>query len=111
MELDSLNKIKRRNLIALAITKLIHGFGTGMFGIVYQPFLLELTNSIVLTGLFISIGSIMQFMPMPLIGKFSDKFNRKYILISSIPIYIIGLLFLILASPTSLYFIIFGIMF
>jgi len=111
MELDSLDKIKRRNLIALAITKLIHGFGTGMFGIVYQPFLLELTNSIVLTGLFISIGSIMQFMPMPLIGKFSDKFNRKYILISSIPIYIIGLLFLILASPTSLYFIIFGIMF
>ena len=32
MELDSLNKIKRRNLIALDLTKLIHGVGTGMFG-------------------------------------------------------------------------------
>jgi MFS family permease len=80
-----------------------------MFVIVYQPFLLELTNSIVLTGLFISIGSIMQFMPMPWIGKFSDRFNRKYLLISSIPIYILGLLFLILSTPTTLYFIIFGI--
>jgi MFS family permease len=106
-----LDKIKRKNLITIAITKLIHGFGTGMFAVIYQPFLLELTNSIVLTGLFISIGSIMQFIPMPLIGKFSDKFNRKYILISSIPIYILGLSFLILATPTSVYFILFGIIF
>ncbi|MFX0039009.1 MAG: MFS transporter [Promethearchaeota archaeon] len=106
-----LDKIKRKNLITIAITKLIHGFGTGIFAVIYQPFLLELTNSIVLTGLFISIGSIMQFMPMPLIGKFSDKFNRKYILISSIPIYILGLSFLILATPTSVYFILFGIIF
>jgi len=111
MELKSLDRIKRRNLITLAVTKLIHGFGTGMFSVVYQPFLLEITNSIVLTGLFISIGSIMQFIPMPLIGKFSDKFNRKYILISSVPIYILGLLLLIIATPNSLYFIIFGIVF
>lgn len=101
----------RRNLIVLAITKLIHGFGTTMFAVVYQPYLLELTNSIVLTGLFISVGSIIQFMPMPLIGKLSDRFNRKYTLISSIPIYIIGLLFLIIANQSSLYFVVFGIIF
>jgi MFS family permease len=109
--MSSLNSIKRRNLITLAITKLLHGFGTGMFGIIYQPFLLDLTNSFVLTGLFISLGSMMQFTPMPWIGKLSDKFNRKYILITSIPIYIIGLLFLIIASSTRIYFILFGILF
>ncbi|MFW9969490.1 MAG: MFS transporter [Candidatus Odinarchaeota archaeon] len=110
MELNNLSKIKRKNLTALAITKLIHGFGTGMFIVVYQLLLLELTNSIVLTGLIVSIGLIMQFIPMPLIGKMSDKFKRKYTLISSIPIYILGLLLLIYATPTSLYLAIFGIM-
>ncbi len=109
--MSSLDSIKRRNLITLAITKLLHGFGTGMFGIIYQPFLLNLTNSFVLTGLLISLGSMMQFTPMPWIGKISDKFNRKYILITSVPIYIIGLLFLITASPTSIYFILFGVLF
>lgn len=109
MVFNNLGKIKRRNLITLAITKLIHGFGTGMFSIVYQPFLLDLTNSIVLTGLIISIGSVIQFLPMPIVGKLSDKYNRKYILISSIPLYIIGLLLLIIASPNSLYYVILGI--
>ena len=109
MVFNSLDKSKRRNLIALAITKLIHGFGTGMFTIVYQPFLLELTNSIVLTGLIISIGAVMQFLPMPIIGKFSDRFNRKYLLISSIPLYILGLLLLVIANTNSLYYIILGI--
>ena len=111
MEIDNLVKNKRRNLITLAIVRLLHGFGTGMFMIVYQPFLLELTNSIVLTGLFVSIGTIMQFMPMPLIGKISDKVNRQNVLILSIPIYIIGLLFLINANPNSIYFAVFGIIF
>jgi MFS family permease len=111
MALDRIEKKNRKNLTALAITKFIHGFGTGMFAVVYQPFLLELTNSIVLTGLFISIGSIMQFMPMPLIGKLADRYNRKYFIISSIPIYIIGLLFLIFASSNTLHFVIFGIIF
>ncbi|MFW9999993.1 MAG: MFS transporter [Candidatus Hodarchaeota archaeon] len=111
MELDNIDKNKRRNLVALAITKLIHGFGVGMFAIVYQPYLLELTNSIVLTGLFISFGLIIQFMPMPLIGRLSDNFNRKFILISSVPINILGLIFLVLANVNSIYFVIFGIIF
>ncbi len=112
MSLNNLDKIKRRNLITLATVKLIHGFGTGMFGIIFQPYLFDLTNeSFILTGLFISIGLMMQFTPMPWIGKFSDKYNRKYILIISIPIYIIGLLFLIMASSTSIYFLLFGVIF
>ncbi|MFX1419764.1 MAG: MFS transporter [Promethearchaeota archaeon] len=107
----SSNKVKRKNLGALFFTKLIHGFGTGMFAVIYQPYLNTLTNSIVLTGLFITIGTIFQFIPMPLIGKLSDKFNRKYLLISSIPIYIVGLLLLISANPSNLYFALFGIIF
>ena len=109
MAFNNLDKIQRRNLTAIAITKLIHGFGTSMFNIVYQPFLLELTNSIVLTGLIISIGSIMRFLPWPIVGKLSDKYNRKYVLISSIPIYITGLSFLIIANSYSLYYVILGL--
>ncbi|MFX1501400.1 MAG: MFS transporter [Promethearchaeota archaeon] len=109
MTFNILDKTNRKNLITLAVAKFLHGFGTGMFTIVYQPFLLDITNSIVLTGLIISIGSIIQFLPMPIMGKFSDKFNRKYFLISSIPLYIIGLLLLIIASPSSLYYVILGI--
>ncbi len=111
MELDNLDKRKRKNLVTIAITKLIHGFGTGLFTVVYQPYLLELTNSIVLTGLFITIGSIMQFIPMPFIGKLTDKYNRKYMLITSIPIYMVGLLFLVYANPNSLYLVFLGIVF
>lgn len=111
MSLNNLDKIKRRNLITLAIVKLVHGFGTGMFGIIYQIYLYDLTNSFILTGLFISIGLMMQFTPMPWIGKFSDKYNRKYILIISIPIYIVGLLFLIMASSVTVYFLLFGVIF
>ncbi|MFX0024408.1 MAG: MFS transporter, partial [Candidatus Hermodarchaeota archaeon] len=112
MSLDNLDKIKRRNLITLAIVKLIHGFGIGMFGIIYQPYLYDLTNnSFVLTGIFISIGLMMQFIPMPWIGKLTDKYNRKYILIISVPIYIIGLLFLIMASSSSIYLLLFGVLF
>ncbi|MCK4780694.1 MAG: MFS transporter, partial [Candidatus Lokiarchaeota archaeon] len=43
-------------------------------------------------------------------GKFSDKFNRKYLLISSIPLYILGLFLLILASPNNLNYVILGIL-
>ena len=46
---------------------------------------------------------------MPLIGKLSDRFNRRHLLISSIPIHLIGLLFFISTSPNSLYLVIFGI--
>ena len=47
---------------------------------------------------------------MPLIGKLSDKFNRKLIITISMPIYILGLFLLIIANPTTLYFAVLGIM-
>jgi MFS family permease len=105
-----LEKMKRRNLLAISITKLLHGFGTNLFSVVYQPYLLEITNSILLTGIIISIGSIMQFLPMPLIGKLADRYNRKILLILSMPIYMIGLLLLILASPSAVYYAVLGIL-
>ena len=105
-----LQKIKRRNLLAISITKLLHGFGTNIFGVVYQPYLLEITNSIVLTGIIISIGSIMQFLPMPLIGKLADRYNRKLLILIGIPIYMLGLSLLVLSSPSAVYFAVLGIL-
>ena len=107
---SDLEKLKRRNLLVISITKLLHGFGTNLFSVVYQPFLLEITNSILITGIIISIGSIMQFLPMPIIGKLADRYNRKILLVLSMPIYMMGLLLLILANPSTVYYAILGIL-
>jgi len=100
----------RKNLIAIGLTRLIHGFGYDIFYVVYQPFLLELTNSIVITGIIVSIGSIMQFLPMPLIGKISDKYQKKLLLILSIIIYVLGLSLLIVSTSLTIYYALIGIM-
>lgn len=100
----------RKNLIAVGLTRFIHGFGFDIFYVVYQPFLLELTNSIVITGIIVSMGSIMQFLPMPLIGKISDKYQKKLLLILSIIIYALGLSLLIVSTSLTIYFALIGIM-
>ena len=92
---EGIEKIKRKNLWALFFINLIHGMGAGMFNVVYQPFILDLTGSILMTGIIVSIGAIVQFLPMPLIGKLSDKLGRKKLMLGAIPLYILGLIFLI----------------
>ncbi|MHA1669474.1 MAG: MFS transporter [Promethearchaeota archaeon] len=107
---DYLEKIKRKNLLAISFTKLLHGFGANIFNVIYQPFLLELTGSLVLTGIIISIGSIMQFLPMPFIGKLSDRYNRKILVTSSMPVFMMGVFLFMIASPSAIYFAILGIL-
>ena len=101
--------IKKKNLTAISITKVIHGFGIAMFSVIYQPFILDLTNSLFITGIIVSIGSIMQFLPMPLVGRLSDKLGHKNTLILSIPVWILGLLSLVFANSNALYLLVFGI--
>jgi MFS family permease len=105
-----INKIKRKNLRALFFINLIHGVGAGMFNVVYQPFILDLTNSILITGILVTIGAVVQFLPMPLVGKLSDRFGRKKMMLSSIPFYVLGLFFLILSNSNTLTFLIIGIL-
>ncbi len=106
----SLEKTKRNNLLAISFTKLIHGFGSNIFSVIYQPYLLKLTDSLVLTGIIISIGSIMQFLPLPFIGKLSDRYNRKILITSSMPIFMMGLFLFMIASPSTIYYAILGIL-
>jgi len=108
---EEIDTIKRRNIIALILCNLVNGLGIGMFQVVYQPFILDQTGSILITGIFVTIGAVLQFLPMPLIGKLSDRFGRKKILLMGIPIYILGLSFLIISSPVNLHFLILGIIF
>ena len=107
---NNLERIKRKNLLAISFTKLIHGFGSNIFSVIYQPYLLELTKSLVLTGIIISIGSIMQFLPMPFIGKLSDRYNRKILITSSMPVFMMGVFLLMIASPSAIYYAILGIL-
>jgi MFS family permease len=105
-----MKKTKQRNLLAISLTKILHGFGLDIFNVVYQPFLLELTNSLIITGIIVSIGSIMQFLPMPIIGKISDRYHRKILTTVSMPITILGITFFIISSPSAIYYAIIGIM-
>lgn len=106
----NLEKTKYKNLLAISFTKLIHGFGSNIFSVIYQPYLLELTNSLVLTGIIISIGSIMQFLPLPFIGKLSDRYNRKLLITSSMPVFVMGVFLFMIATPTTIYYAILGIL-
>jgi hypothetical protein len=54
--LAHIDKIRRKNLIAIFITKLLHGFGTNIFSVVYQVYLFELTQSLIITGIILSLG-------------------------------------------------------
>jgi len=104
-----IDKIKRKNLRALFFINLIHGMGAGMFNVVYQPFILDITGSVLIMGILVTIGGIVQFLPMPLIGKLSDRFGRKKMMLSSIPFYLLGLISLIFSSSTAIIFLILGI--
>ncbi len=105
-----IDKLKRKNLWILFIIGLIHGFGIGMLSVLLQPFILDLTNSILITGVLVSLGGVIQFLPLPIVGKLSDKHGRKILLLLSIPIYILGLLFFIISNSSTLYFLIIGIL-
>ena len=96
--LEDDEKLKRKNLWGLFFMVLIAGFGDGAFVIVYQPYLLDITGSIFFTGILITLGIIVQFLPMPLVGKLSDRYGRKKIWLFSIPLHIIGLLLLFISG-------------
>lgn len=109
MNSDEIARVKRKNLWALFFINLIHGMGAGMFNVVYQLFILDITGSVLIMGILITIGGIIQFLPMPLIGKLSDRFGRKKMMLSSIPFYLLGLISLIFSSSTAISFLILGI--
>ncbi|MFX1448804.1 MAG: MFS transporter [Promethearchaeota archaeon] len=92
------NRVKTRNLWTQIIMNLIHGFGFSAFNVVLQPFLLKFTGSLFSTGIIISVSSIMQFVPMPLIGMLSDRYGLKKIWLFGPPIFAFGLTLLIISN-------------
>jgi MFS family permease len=69
-----------------------------MFNIVYLPFIYEFTGSIFITGVITTVGSIIQFLPMPWLGRLSDRYGRKLLWYFDTPLMILGLFFLIIAN-------------
>ncbi len=104
-------KIKRRNLWVLNLCNLLYGIGIGMFNVVYQPFVLDLTSSILFTGIIVTIGGIVQFLPLPVIGRLSDRIGRKKVILCGILLYLIGLAFLIFSDSNNLSLLVVGIIF
>jgi len=96
---EKTNRVKKRNLWSQIIMNLIHGFGFSAFNVVLQPYLFDFTGgSLFYTGIIITISGIMQFLPMPFIGKLSDKYGLKKIWLFGPPIYAFGLMILIVTN-------------
>ncbi|MHA1931915.1 MAG: MFS transporter [Promethearchaeota archaeon] len=93
-----IEKIGRVNLFAMMFTSLVYGIGSNMFFIVYVPFLYTFTDSIIVIGVITTLGSIIQFLMMPLIGRLSDKYGRRLFWFFDSPLMILGLIFFIFAN-------------
>lgn len=103
-----IEKVGRKNLYAMMFTSLFYGIGSNMFFIVYVPFLYEFTDSIIIIGVITTLGSIIQFLMMPWIGRLSDRYGRKIFWYFDSPLMILGLIFFIYAD--SLFLIIAGVL-
>ena len=103
-----IEKIGRNNLYAMMFTSLFYGIGSNMFFIVYVPFLYEFTDSIIIIGVITTLGSIIQFLMMPWIGRLSDKYGRKLFWYFDSPLMILGLIFFIFAD--NLFILITGVL-
>ena len=95
---EEIDKVQKRNLWALFIIGLIYGFASRPFFLVYQPFLLEITGSVLITGIIVTLGGIVMFLPKPWVGRLSDKFNRKKVWLLEVPLFFTGLIFIFFAE-------------
>ncbi|NVM46193.1 MAG: MFS transporter [Candidatus Lokiarchaeota archaeon] len=106
---EEIDKVQKKNLWALFFMSLIYGFASKPFFIVYQPFLLEITDSVFITGIFVTLGGILLFLPKPWVGRLSDRFNRKKVWLLELPFFYIGMTFLLFTE--NLIFLVPGIIF
>ena len=106
---EEIDKVQKRNLWALFFMSLIYGFASRPFFLVYQPFLLEITDSVFITGILVTLGGILLFLPKPWVGRLSDRFNRKKVWLLEMPFFYIGMIFLLFSE--NLIFLIPGIIF
>ena len=95
---EEIDKVQKRNLWALFFIGLIYGFGSRPFFLVYQPFLLEITGSVFITGILVTLGGIVMFLPNPWVGRLSDKFNRKKVWLLEAPLFFIGMILIFFAE-------------
>ncbi|MFX0083232.1 MAG: MFS transporter [Candidatus Hodarchaeota archaeon] len=100
--------IKRRNFYTMSFNLLLYGIGQTLFFIVYMPFLYEFTGSIFITGVIITLGSIVQFLPMPWLGRLSDRYGRKLVWYFDTPFMVLGLFLFIVAD--NLFILITGVL-
>ncbi|QEE14386.1 MFS transporter [Promethearchaeum syntrophicum] len=107
---EMIKKAKRRNLWAFMAGNLLSGFGDSCINIAYMPFLYEVTNNnLFLTGLLTTLAAVLWFLPTPILGRISDKNNRKQMMIFSKPIAFVGVFLLLFVNQNNLYLLIISI--
>ena len=107
----NIEKKRRRNLQTFTIGNLAFGFADACIMIIIIPLYMELTGSEFITGLLITLFTIMQFLPAPISGKLSDKFGRKTMKLIGHPLHIIGFTLLIFSYDNTIFLLILSIIF
>ena len=95
---EEIDRVQKKNLWALFSMGLIYGFASRPFFLVFQPFLLEITGSVFTTGILVTLGGIIIFLPKPWVGRLSDKYNRKKVWLLEVPLFFIGMAILLFAE-------------
>ncbi|MFX0028513.1 MAG: MFS transporter [Candidatus Hermodarchaeota archaeon] len=95
---SNLEIIRLRNFYTTSFNLLLYGIGQTLFFIVYMPFLYKFTGSIFTTGVITTLGSIVQFLPMPWLGRLSDRYGRKLVWYFDTPFLVLGLFLFIIAD-------------
>jgi MFS family permease len=106
-----IEKKRRRNLQTFTIGNFAFGFADACIMIIIIPLYMELTGSEFITGLLITLFTIMQFLPAPISGKLSDKFGRKTMKLIGHPLHIIGFTLLIFSYENTIFLLILSIIF
>ncbi|MEK7165360.1 MAG: MFS transporter, partial [Patescibacteria group bacterium] len=75
---------KNRNLIVIAVIAVVNALGYGIIIPILYTYSQKFGLSDFGNGLLFSIFSICQFVATPLIGRLSDKYGRKPLLLVSI---------------------------
>jgi MFS family permease len=60
--------------------------------------MLEITGSVFITGILVTLGGIVMFLPNPWVGRLSDKFNRKKVWLIEAPLFFFGMILIFFAE-------------
>lgn len=84
-----INLLKNKNFRLFFLAEIISAFGVGISTVGANWYLIDKTNNSQLLGIMLALNVLSGFLASPIIGGFSDKYNRRNIILITYTIQII----------------------